>query len=83
MEKITGSEPAMPIVETQDFVSVATGLTKKEYFAAMAMQGFCASGWFTTKSLQTEAARFEVPVSECMAMAAVDLAGALIAELNK
>ncbi|GAG55567.1 unnamed protein product, partial [marine sediment metagenome] len=48
-------------------VSSHNGLTKREYFAAMALQGFCVSGG--------------VPIY--MANAAVRTADALIEELNK
>jgi hypothetical protein len=47
-----------------------TGLTKREYFAAMALQGFIAN----PDNLQT---------AERFAFAAVKMADALIEELNK
>jgi len=49
------------------------GLTKREYFAAMAMEGYLAS----------YAGLKENPVSEIVAGLSVKCADALIAELNK
>jgi hypothetical protein len=43
MSNTQPNDPAMPIVETAEFMSVSTGLTKREYFAALAMQGYIAS----------------------------------------
>ena len=37
-------EPAFPIVADPKFISYGTGLTKREYFAAMAMQGITSNG---------------------------------------
>ena len=70
--KITGNEPAMP-TEYGEYNSVGTlqkglGLTKREYFAAMAMQGFCADSSYTVSNI---------------AMTATKVADALIDELNK
>ena len=53
---------------TQDKIGWA-GLSKREYFAALALQGLCASGKFFTK--------------EPYAKVAVEYADALIEELNK
>ncbi len=54
-----------------------TGLTKREYFAAMAMQGSIAGRY---GSGEIELFRIELPklANECLA-----IADALIAELNK
>lgn len=51
--------------------STASGLTKREYFAAMALQGFCSADW-------TEDDDFE-HVAAC----SVAQSDALIAALNK
>lgn len=48
------------------------GLSKREYFAAMAMQGICANSIPGSHHM-----------SQATAMDAVDYADALIAELNK
>lgn len=50
------------------------GLTKREYFAAMAMQGICAIGHLTDGAESTQA--------KARALDAVLMADALIAELN-
>ena len=68
-----GNEPAWPVHELnghgqQELTCV--GLTKRELFAAMAMQGYCAvhEGW-------------DEPASE-VARCAVDMADALLAALS-
>ncbi len=50
----------------------SSGLTKREYFAAMAMQGFCS---FDPPSAPDKSA--------ILAMCAIEMADALISELNK
>lgn len=63
-------EMAFPLVEsTSDGNNVATGLTKLEYFSAMAMQGILA--------------RHSDPGAGYVAKVAVEMAKALIDELNK
>lgn len=68
MNKITGNEPIHP---DKDFGNVgAVGLTKREYFAGLAMQGLLAGrsgGWL-----------YEVTAND-----AVKYADALINKLNK
>jgi len=39
MEKINGDDPINPIFNERTGYTEPTGLTKREYFAAMAMQG--------------------------------------------
>lgn len=53
------------------------GLTKREYFAAMAMQGMCADGFFHANS---ESVDHKTVMG---AFTAVQMADALINELNK
>lgn len=65
-----GDRPAFPIVDP-DGVIAAGGLTKRELFAAMAMQGFCSN------SVMTETGHAD------MARMAVEQADALLAELAK
>lgn len=70
------NDPAYPpTYETMgkgDYIN-ALGLTKREYFAAMAMQGMIAS--------ETETLRFAM--REKLASESVAMADALIAELSK
>lgn len=74
---ITGNEPINAIVIDNPSTGpdINYGLTIREHFAAMAMQGMLSNDW------QGYAKREE----ECDAMArcAVNYADALIAELNK
>ena len=70
-----GNEPMHAIVESENAETMSahfTGLTKREYFAAMAMQGFASKEGSQTESGAGAAALY-----------AVKFADALIAELNK
>lgn len=58
------------------------GLTKREYFAAMAMQGLCKDGAWSQK-VQQQCESKGVTSSQGIAYYAVDLADALIEALNK
>lgn len=82
-----GSESAMPAYakgfELCEYTGmempgdvVKGGLTKREYFAALAMQGICARGMYERPS-------FEDASILLIANSAVSLSNALIAELNK
>ncbi len=63
------TDPNEPIYPEKDWANVPSfGLTKREYFAAMAMYGIASSGFLT---------------SDSAAKASVQLADALINELNK
>lgn len=62
--------------------TVHDGLTKREYFAAMAMQGLCLDGAYSTK-IQEQCEKINTTTSIAIATYAVDLADALIAELNR
>jgi len=86
MEKITGNEPAMPIIEdyNRDGIPVAEmsqpGLTIRQQFAAMAMQGLLAKygnpdGWEEKEDL--------LPRIQGLVVSSVVHADALINELNK
>lgn len=83
--KITGNEPAMPRPYSHDerpsggfegdrpeTFNAFTGLTIRQYLAAMAMQGFIATYNNDAQPSEKEAVSF-----------AVKCADALIAELNK
>jgi hypothetical protein len=71
-----GNLPAMPVSTSESICQMTgtlkpefAGLTKREMFAMAAMQGICASGPTITNAL--------------IALEAVALAGALLAELEK
>lgn len=70
-----GNMPAMPVTEeriglTGDRIITARGgLTKREYFAAMAMQGLCTRKGYGSPAM--------------VALDAVEFADALLAELDK
>ncbi len=66
-----GSEMAFPLI-SPDGMAVNQGLTKREHFAAMAMQGYCG-GEFTGQSGMSQ---------ESIAKWCVDMADALINALN-
>lgn len=57
------------------------GLTKREHFAAMAMQGLCLNGAWD-KGIQKQCDNEKVTTSVAIATYAVDLADALIEALN-
>lgn len=61
--------PAFPVEETSNSESLSFGLTKREYFAAMAMQGLLAQNGYN---------RFDL-----LAIDAVRQADALLEELEK
>ncbi len=65
---ITGYEPAMPI-HPNSTIELASGLTIRQHFAAMFMQGCLASGFQTSMDMHAESA--------------VEAADALIHELNR
>lgn len=68
--KLTGNEPATGMIDPFSHATY-TGLTKREYFAALAITGFISAG-------------FEgMPTSENLAKYSVEAADALIKELNK
>jgi len=58
------------------------GLTKREYFAAMAMQGLLLNGAWD-KGLQEQCERVGSNTSTAISVYAVDLADELINQLNK
>ena len=59
-----------------------TGLTKREYFAAMAMQGICST-FSGSPNAERQAEKVGKTLSETMAVYAVDVADALINALNE
>lgn len=65
--------PAMPVVEFDDNVGSKDGLTKREYFAAMAMQGILSS----VLEQGVDVGRDQVAIDS------VRMADALLAELER
>lgn len=72
MENKTSGDSPINVMPTE----VQLGLTKREYFAAMAMQGMIASTDWNT-------AQFGTPYIDSTAEFSTMLADALIAALNK
>lgn len=74
MENITGDEPSMPIWFEGNLgqMNSTGGLSIRQHFAAMAMQGFISSIKEGYQTMHRDAAE-----------QAVEFADALIAELNK
>ena len=62
-----------PLINTDTEVGHYSGLTKREYFAAMAMQGLCAG--------QSE--NYQFTDNNRLVQEAVNISNALITELNK
>ena len=58
------------------------GLTKREYFAAMALQGICST-FSGSPNAERQAEKVGKTLSETMAVYAVDVADALINALNE
>lgn len=58
--------------------SDALGLTKREYFAAAAMQGYLANGWIAEQNQRTGTATVRKDITE----SCVDFADDLIDALN-
>ena len=63
----SADEPAMPVSETTETICLWTGLTKREHFAGLAMQGLIRHGWQAQETAET----------------AVMFADALLEELEK
>lgn len=76
------NEPAFPKITTSYGTGTAytdrVGLTKREYFAAMAMQGF-----ITNSQILDECGYRDLDPQEACAQIAIKQADALIAELEK
>ena len=76
------NESAMPLSEFAYNMQYSSGLTKREYFAAMAMQGLCAT-FSGSPNAERQAEKVGKTLSETMAIYAVDVADALINALNE
>lgn len=81
---ITGNEPYNPsnYVDEDGNVAYGNGLTIRQYFAAMAMQGI-KSNIELCKVCDTAAKAMNITQQEAIAKMSVKDADALIAELNK
>lgn len=66
-------EPAFPMVEQRGEEGQRYGLTKREYFAGLAMQGLCADPSY----------RVLISSAEHAAQNAVAIADAILAELER
>lgn len=77
-------EPAFPLVEDKSIKAMLKlngdprGLTKREYFAGLAMQGYLANG-FVKEVYLKQGEQME----RSIAMMSIDAADALLAELEK
>lgn len=58
------------------FQPIQEPITKREYFAAMAMQGIVGATWITRD-------KYSVPDDELIATYSTEMADALLKELNK
>jgi len=76
-----GNESAMPLSEFAYNMQYSSGLTKREYFAAMALQGICST-FSGSPNAERQAEKVGKTLSETMAVYAVDVADALINALN-
>ncbi len=79
MEKTNGNDPINPSPEWVSTENREHGLTKREYFAAMAMQGLTTNPEF----LKTTNHITEEGYLKSLCESAVNSADALITELNK
>jgi hypothetical protein len=68
MSETKRDQAAFPMVENKDTISYNKGLTKREYFAAMAMQGLLANGNYITnyKFLGEESVMFANALIEAL-----------------
>lgn len=73
---MNGSHPAFPRHQTEVDGKPILGLTKREYFAIMAMQGVLA--WYANPRIRPEGQTAAIAAAD-----ALKLADCLIAELSK
>lgn len=70
--------PVRPIYEPDDYTGkIIYGMTKREYFAAAAMQGLASKDYAHLGAVDAE------EISRAISSTSVQLADALIVELNK
>lgn len=73
----------MEYAENQSWkLYLASEITKREYFAGLAMQGFCANSAFMV-TLSDVCKRKSITEGEAIAQAAIQAADALLHELEK
>lgn len=80
MEGTPGNVPVMPIYDSELEKLVSSGLTKREYFAAMAMQGLLANS--NVVGVPEKLADGNLAIEGGLEYLAVALADSLIDELN-
>lgn len=79
------SEPAFPALQTMGVGGIfqgGPGLTKREYFAGLAMQGFCSNYAYLCEK-DKKALDAKTGLEKVIATASVAYADALIAELGE
>lgn len=76
------NEPASPVVQTNDYVDAYYGLTKREHFAGLAMQGLLSNAGLNGEILETANDRGN-DISDVITLGAIELADALLAALEK
>ena len=77
------TEPnALAFPADNDIANLHQGLSKREYFAAMAMQGIC-SVFAGSEKAERQAEEVNATLSRTMAVYAVDIADELIKALNE
>lgn len=81
---IKPNDPAFPVVSEHALAFEVSfrGLTKRELFAAMAMQGFCSNPEFQTASLQS-ADEHDMRITDWIAVAACEHADSLLQQLEE
>lgn len=82
---ITGNEPAFleGVNGTSDDYKIYSGLTIRQQFASMAMQGLCASGLYGNPMAQKQLEEVGATIEQGLALASVKISDALIRALNK
>ncbi len=76
---ITGNEPIQPLTPTQQAEAISPGLTIRQHFAALAMQGLCANAEWGKALKEDDWDDFVYRVTT----GAVDMANSLISQLNE
>ena len=82
-DKNNGNECALPILETETGINFHDGLTKREHFAVLAMQGLLANSGGVIQANNMSGTGWCNSDSNSMASLSVECADALLAELEK
>lgn len=77
-----GNEPINVITHPVSGECECNGLTKREYFAAMALQGVC-SVFSGSPNAEKQAQKAGKTLSELIAIYSIDIADAMIDSLNQ